>query len=125
LSYIGFGGAGHQVRDCIHASDLARLVATQMKTTDKSKPRICNVGGGIENSISLRQLSDWCEQRFGPHKIDSIREDRVADVPWAVMDSSLAKKTWGFEASVSLHSILEEIVAHNTKHPDWLQVSAQ
>ena len=25
-------------------------------------PKIINVGGGIENSLSLKHLSDWCEQ---------------------------------------------------------------
>jgi hypothetical protein len=39
------------------------------------------------------------------------------------MDSSLAKKTIGFEVSVKLPEILEEIARHAEAHPDWLKVS--
>ncbi len=33
--------------------------------------RIINVGGGVENSMSLAQLSDWCAARFGPREVAS------------------------------------------------------
>ena len=36
LSYIGFGGKGHQVRDVIHISDLCKLVGLQVKKFNKN-----------------------------------------------------------------------------------------
>src|SRR5262249_4407930 len=66
LSYIGFDGSGRQVRDCLHARDLAPLLLAQMQRPDSKAPQIVNVSGGLSGSASLRELSAWCEQRFGP-----------------------------------------------------------
>jgi CDP-paratose 2-epimerase len=123
LKYIGFGGTGLQLRDAMHPKDLAILVQKQMSKSGSGQNDIINVGGGADNAMSLKQLSDWCEKRFGAHAVDSIEEDRQLDIPWVVMDSSLAKKAIGFEISVKLPEILEEITKHAEAHPDWLKVS--
>ncbi|MBC7998982.1 MAG: NAD-dependent epimerase/dehydratase family protein [Leptolyngbya sp.] len=124
LRYIGFGGTGHQYRDCLHPRDLASLVEKQMESGDAKKDRLINVGGGAENAMSLRQLSNWCEARYGALEIASVKEDRQLDVPWVVMDSGLAKSNWDFKASVSMTEILIEIADHADKNPDWLKISA-
>lgn len=123
LKYIGFGGTGHQLRDAMHPKDLAILVQKQMSKSSKGQNDIINVGGGADNAMSLKQLSDWCEKRFGAHAVDSVKEDRQLDIPWVVMDSSLAQRTIGFEISMRLPEILEEIAKHAEAHPDWLKVS--
>ena len=81
LKYIGFGGTGHQVRDCLHARDLLPLIVQQMRKPDPKKPCIVNVGGGMAQSASLRQLSAWCERRFGARQIGVERDARPFDVP--------------------------------------------
>lgn len=123
LKYIGFGGTGHQLRDAMHPKDLALLVRKQMSMSGSGQNDIINVGGGAENAMSLKQLSDWCEKRFGAHPVDSVKEDRQLDIPWVVMDSSLAQRSIGFEITIKLSEILEEIAQHAEAHPDWLQVS--
>lgn len=123
LKYIGFGGTGLQLRDAMHPKDLAILVQKQMSKSGSGSNDIVNVGGGADNAMSLKQLSDWCEQRFGAHSVDSVKEDRQLDIPWVVMDSSVASKSIGFEISVKLPEILEEIAKHAEAHPDWLKVS--
>lgn len=35
LRYIGFGGSGKQVRDCLHPSDLAQLIVKQLQTPNQ------------------------------------------------------------------------------------------
>ena len=122
LSYIGFGGEGHQVRDCLHPRDLLPLLLQQMKA-DKSAPRVVNVAGGIENSISLAQLSAWCAERFGPHEISSDNRPRPFDVPWLVLDSSVAAREWNWRPQTKLHALLEEIARHADEHPEWLELS--
>lgn len=124
LKYVGFGGTGLQVRDCLHPSDLSALLKQQMSTTNDGRPQICNIGGGANNAMSLKQLSDWCEDKFGAHTVSSSTESRTFDTPWIVMDNTLAKKTWKFEPKVSLNDILEEIAAHAKQHPEWLKVSS-
>lgn len=125
LAYIGFDGAGHQVRDCLHPRDLAALLVRQTNAGADVAERICNLGGGLANSMSLAGLSDWCEQRFGGHEVGSIPEERRFDVPWLVMDSSRAADLWGWRPEMKIQEILEEIALHAEQHPQWLELSEQ
>jgi len=124
LRYIGFDGAGHQTRDCLHPRDLLSVLQKQLSAREAGKPRIVNFGGGTENSMSLAQLSKWCAERFGLHPVTSDPAPRSFDVPWLVMDSRLAEKTWDWRPTMSLAAILEEIAVHAEAHPNWLEVSA-
>jgi CDP-paratose 2-epimerase len=124
LQYIGFDGAGHQTRDCLHPRDLLPALQKQLNAVETGNPRIMNFGGGTENSMSLAQLSRWCAERFGLHQVTSDPEPRPFDVPWLVMDSRLAKETWGWRPTLSLEAILEEIARHAEAHPRWLEMSA-
>lgn len=123
LRYIGFDGAGHQTRDCLHPRDLLLVLQKQLATREAGKPRTVNFGGGKENSMSLAQLSKWCAERFGPHEVASDPEPRPFDVPWLVMDSRLAEETWNWRPAMALEAILEEIAGHAEAHPNWLEVS--
>jgi CDP-paratose 2-epimerase len=122
LKYVGFGGTGHQVRDCLHPRDLAALIVQQLKHPEKAGSRL-NVSGGMTNSISLAQLSAWCATRFGRHEIGAEPIDRQFDVPWLVLDSSQAAADWDWRPATGLNSILEEIAQHAETHPDWLSLS--
>lgn len=124
LMYIGFGGNGYQTRDALHPRDLVSVLLKQMNASTRNQPRIINLGGGIGNSMSLAQLSDWCAQRFGKHDIAQDSTPRPFDLPWIVMDCRLAKAAWDWEPATTLGQLLDEIAAHAEKHPDWLKVSA-
>jgi CDP-paratose 2-epimerase len=124
LRYIGFNGTGCQVRDCLHARDLVPLIATQITKARADAPRVLNVSGGLSQSASLRQLSDWCAERFGPHPVTAEAKDRPFDVPWLVLDSSRAAQTWSWEPRIRLEAIWTEIAEHAEKNPDWLETTA-
>lgn len=125
LTYLGFGGTGHQTRDCLHPGDLVPLLLAQMKAGSASPhQRVVNVSGGIESSRSLRQLSDWCTRRLGPHTVSSVPKSRPFDLPWVVLDSAASEKAWGWKPFRTVEMILEEIARHAEKHPDWLEISA-
>jgi CDP-paratose 2-epimerase len=121
LTYIGFGGRGYQVRDYLCPRDLVSLLVRQMERTQSEAGHIFNVAGGIDNSISLAQLSLWCRDRFGPHSIASAGQDRAFDVPWLVLDSQKAAAGWDWRPQTRLGEILEEIAAHAEAHPEWLE----
>ena len=123
LKYIGFGGGGHQVRDCLHPRDLSVLIAAQIRHPEKAA-QMLNVSGGNGNRFSLAQLSDWCAKRFGPHQIGRDEALRPFDVPWLVLDSSRAETAWNWRPGTGLESILEEIARHAEEHPAWLDLSA-
>jgi len=123
LKYIGFDGAGHQTRDCLHPHDLLPLLQKQFAAGESQKPRILNFGGGADHSMSLAQLSQWCEARFGAHPVTSDPAPRPFDVPWLVMDSRLAGEIWDWRPSISLEAILDEIARHAEANPRWLEIS--
>ena len=121
LRYIGFGGHGHQVRDCLHPDDLARLLIKQLNCTE-ARARIVHASGG--NSMSLRLLSQWCEKRWGPHTVTSDLTPRPFDLPWLLLDSSMARLVWDWEPRISLETILDGIALQAENTPDWLELSA-
>jgi CDP-paratose 2-epimerase len=118
LRYFGFGGQGFQVRDALHPRDLARLVEMQLRGGGPG--RLLNVSGGRANSMSLAQLTAWCDERFGPHQPAADPSERPYDVPWLVLDSGRASAATGWTPQIGLPQILEEIAEHAAAHPDWL-----
>jgi len=124
LAYLGFGGHGHQVRDCLHPGDLIPLLFQQFDAgADRSKPRTLNLSGGIESAMSLAQLSDWCESAIGPHDVRCDGSDRAFDLPWVVLDNSLAGLAWGWKPRTKKEEILKGILDHAHSRPDWLDIS--
>ncbi len=124
LKYIGFDGAGHQVRDCLHPADLAPLLLAQMTATTPPPERILNIAGGAASARSLRQISAWCEARFGAHEVASDPRPRPFDIPWMVLDAAGAERVWRWRPSRRVDDIMEEIARHAEEAPDWLDLSA-
>lgn len=128
LRYLGFGGHGYQVRDCLHPRDLVPLLLEQYEAgrcrSEPGVPRppaILNLSGGVESAISLRQLSAWCAERLGPHSVAADLAERPFDLPWVVLDSALARSTWNWYPSVSSAALFEEIAVHALQNPRWWQ----
>ncbi|HXA13582.1 MAG TPA: NAD-dependent epimerase/dehydratase family protein [Opitutaceae bacterium] len=125
LNYIGFDGHGHQVRDCLHPRDLMPLLEKQLAAPSLAPAdRTINVSDGAASAMSLRQLSEWCAQKFGPHTVTTNSTPRPFDLPWIVLDSAKASRLWSWRPETPLAAILEEIAAHAQSHPEWLDLSA-
>lgn len=119
LRYTGFGGKGFQVRDLLHPRDLAALIVKQM-SAGSSSARLFNVSGGAERSISLAELTSWCDARFGPHAPEPALGARPFDIPWVTLDSSLARRTFAWSPEILLENVLAEIARHAESDPEWL-----
>jgi CDP-paratose 2-epimerase len=123
LRYIGFDGCGKQVRDAMSPRDVAALAAAHMACGRAGGQRIYTAGGGSENSMSLAELTAWCDARFGPHQPQPDPRERPYDIAWLAMDSRDAERDFGWHNEASIEAILEEIAAHALQHPDWLETS--
>jgi CDP-paratose 2-epimerase len=97
------------------------LIVMQMQSARGAEAALCNVSGGLESSMSLAQLSGWCAERLGPHDVAASGETRPYDLPWIVLDHTLATDRHGWRPRRSVTSILEEIARHAESHPDWLE----
>jgi CDP-paratose 2-epimerase len=114
LGYIGYGGLGQQARDVLHVRDLFRLVHWQIANLGLLKGQIYNVGGGLENTVSLSELTDLCSQITGNSiEIGSSLENRPGDLPIYVTDNSKIKNFSGWEPEIGMETLLIEIF-------DWL-----
>ena len=123
LKYIGFDGQGHQVRDGLHPRDLVPVLLAQMNCAGNDRPRIANFSGGAANTMSLAQLTDWCDGRFGQHAVMSEATPRPFDIPWMVLDASLAEATWNWAPKMTLPQVLDEIAQHAEQNRNWLDIS--
>jgi CDP-paratose 2-epimerase len=124
LKYIGFGGDGYQVRDCLHPRDLVPLLKRQFDNQRLDlgdlMTRTCNVSGGSINSISLANLSRWCASRFGDFDLLRSPADRPFDIPWMVLDSMQANNVWAWGPVTPIAEVLLEIANFAESQPRWL-----
>ena len=110
LSYIGFGGHGNQVRDLIHIDDVCELILIQIMNFNKKFNNTFNVGGGIKNAISLKQLTLKCEKLTG-HKLNILRQKKTSmfDIPIYVTDNSKVFKFYKWIPSKKIDQILNDV----------------
>jgi CDP-paratose 2-epimerase len=110
LSYIGFGGQGKQVRDLLHVNDLCSLLDIQINNFSRCNGNTYNVGGGKECSLSLLETTRLCEDITGNKiQINSINENRLADIPYYVSDCSYLQQYFSWKPSISKKQILGDI----------------
>jgi len=81
-------GTGKQVRDVLHSDDVVSLYFTSVENIDRVKGNAFNIGGGIENSLSLLELFKILEDLLGI-KMDYKRiQERESDQLVFVADNS-------------------------------------
>jgi CDP-paratose 2-epimerase len=115
LGYIGYGGLGQQARDVLHIRDLFRLIQWQIVNLGLLKGQIYNVGGGLENTVSLAELTDLCSQITGNNiVIGSSIENRPGDLPLYITDNSKIKQFSNWQPEIKIEQLLIEIF-------DWLK----
>lgn len=110
LSYIGFGGNGKQVRDILHIKDLYNLLEIEIDNIDLHNGEIYNVGGGLERSISLLELTKLCQKYTGNKiPIENIFEDRTGDIRIYITDNSKVTEKTGWKPKITIDQTMEDI----------------
>ena len=103
-------GNGKQVRDILHADDMINLYYTALQNRDKIAGQVFNIGGGIENSLSLLQLFDMLEGILNV-KLDYTQlPPRVSDQKVFVADITKISNAIGWKPKVSSQEGIERMV---------------
>ncbi len=107
--YRIFGYEGKQVRDQIHAFDLAS--AFWHVTQNPHITAVYNIGGGPERSISILEAIKEIEDRVGKKAIiEYVEEPRKGDRLWDVHDVSEFRKDYPeWDYKYSLSDILDDL----------------
>ncbi|HVY59611.1 MAG TPA: SDR family NAD(P)-dependent oxidoreductase [Xanthobacteraceae bacterium] len=95
-------GNGYQVRDALYVADAVDAWLRVLDGIDAVSGEVFNLGGGPENSISLRELLDEIEllQRGRPSV--HFARWRPGDQPWYVSDTSKLSQSLGWSPRTSL-----------------------
>jgi CDP-paratose 2-epimerase len=119
LKYMGFGGAGKQVRDLLHPSDLYDLMIKQREKINELSGEIFNVGGGRGISTSLLELTALCQTATGNRvAIGSNSDTTSVDIPVYISDYAYVSKVFNWRPKRSVEMIVQDIVS-------WIRTNEQ
>ena len=106
-----------QVRDLLHVEDLYRLVSKQVAQIANHSGKVYNVGGGLECSVSLAELTEACVQHAGRRLlIKSQPETSAVDIPFYVTDNTVVGEATGWHPRRSMAEILDDIFCWLREH---------
>jgi CDP-paratose 2-epimerase len=94
-------GNGKQVRDVLEARDMSRLYFAGLEHIERAKGQVLNVGGGMENSLSLLELFAMLEQLTGATLEYEKLPARFSDQRIFVADLAKAKALLDWAPQVS------------------------
>ena len=92
-------GSGKQVRDVLHGSDVVNLYFSA-KDVKKAYGQVFNIGGGLDNSLSLLELFTMLEKKLGINMNYKKIPWRESDQMVFVADTSKAKSIINWEPKV-------------------------
>jgi len=124
LKYYGFGGK--QVRDYLHIDDLFDLIEKQSKNISNHFGSYYNVGGGINNTTSIVELSNKIDSIMS-RKTKKILHDkaRTADQKIYISDIDKVSRDFDWQPIVTLDDGLESVfnwINNDTEDFDWFNV---
>jgi CDP-paratose 2-epimerase len=94
-------GDGKQVRDVLYSEDMMELYDAALANIDKAAGQAFNIGGGIENSLSLLELFDILAENSGVQLRYKKQEARESDQRVFVANIAKAKNLLGWSPKVS------------------------
>ena len=116
-------GSGKQVRDVLHADDMKRLYLAAVNHIDTATGQAFNIGGGIENSLSLLEMFTMLEH-FAKVKLNYTKLPfRESDQRVFVSNITKAKQILNWEpmvpAKVGVEQMLRWIVLEGKLDINW------
>lgn len=95
-------GSGKQVRDVLHASDLIRLYKAAFEFRDTVAGEIFNIGGGVENALSLLELFQLLSELLAMPPLEyEVRPRRASDQDCFIANIGKAERLLCWKPQVS------------------------
>ncbi|UUL82168.1 GDP-mannose 4,6-dehydratase [Sphingomonas qomolangmaensis] len=104
-------GNGKQVRDVLEAKDMERLYFAAVRHIDKAAGQVFNVGGGMDNSLSLLELFGLLEECIGMPLAYEKLPARYSDQRIFVADLAKAKRLLDWQPQVGTREGIAAAVA--------------
>ena len=95
-------GNGKQVRDVLHADDIADLYFKALTKIDVARGEVFNIGGGMKNSLSLLELFSLLQNLTGESLSYTQLPPRPSDQKVFVANISKIRKVLGWKPAVSM-----------------------
>ena len=108
-------GDGKQVRDLLHVSDAVEAYLAAHRAMEGARGEAFNIGGGLENSMSLLELFSHLEQKLDVKLKFTQLPWRQSDQKFFVADNSKASKLLGWEPRVSNTKGLDDTIAWESR----------
>lgn len=93
-------GTGKQVRDVLHAEDMIKLYFAALEHVDKARGEAFNIGGGVQNSLSLLELFSILEELLDTKMDYKKLPVRESDQRVFIADCGKARDFFGWKPAV-------------------------
>ena len=108
MPYTVYGHNGWQVRDNLAAEDLAAAILAWL---DRPVSGVYNMGGGADNSISVREAVDYLRSKGLEFEVEWGRPPRLGDHVWWITDTSRFEADYPeWKRTRSVREMLDEMV---------------
>ena len=108
LNYIGYGGKGSQIRDILYIDDFSLLIKKQILGFEKNNNKLFCIGGGKKNSLTLRQLTEKCQEITTNYlKIGFYKKTSKYDIPIFISSNKQIKKNYNWLPTTNIDEILK------------------
>jgi CDP-paratose 2-epimerase len=106
-------GDGKQVRDVLYIEDLIKAYELAIKNINKTAGKVYNIGGGSRNTLSLLELVQLLNKKFGCNLKYSFADWRPGDQKIYVSNIKKAAKDFGWRPAVAPEEGVRRLM-------DWL-----
>jgi CDP-paratose 2-epimerase len=110
LEFKGYNGNGIQVRDILNINDVSRLIMEQIQKFNNIYNLTFCVGGGKNNSVTLKQLTNKCKKitHFSA-KIKKYKKTSIYDVPYFISSNKKIYKYYNWRPKLSVDTTLIQL----------------
>jgi CDP-paratose 2-epimerase len=103
-------GNGKQVRDVLHVSDVVSLYSKTVERIDKVKGSVYNIGGGLDNSLSLIELFSILENTLNVSMKYKSLPARLSDQLTFIANNYKAEKEIGWKPKMPKEIGIKKII---------------